>query len=171
MKKIVFACFALVACAVLAKDTEIMDIRPSDEAVKGAPSAVDWQKRHAAELAAAVAPVALKALVTDAKKADALCAAVQPAYYTDPLKAHQLAAATQFVMAPGAAAADRRLWVGALLKAGRAAKDESVKQFFLDQLRWCACEKDLAAIAAIAGDSAKLKPFAEMIARDLKGTK
>ncbi len=171
MKKIIFTSFVLAACAVFAKDAEILDIRPSAESMKGAPTSVAWQHQNKAALDAAVAPAALKAIVTDSAKADALCAAVQPAYYTNPLKAFQLAAATQFVMAPGAAKKDRLLWVGALIKAGKAAKDASVKQFFMDQLRWCACGKCVPAVYEIAGADANLKAFADLIARELKGAK
>ena len=170
MKKIVLVCMALAAGVVLAKDAEIMDIRPSAEAVKGAPMAVDWQAKNKAALDAAVAPATLKAIVSDAAKADALCAAVQPAYYTQPVKAFQLAAVTQFVMSPDACQcqAQRILWVNALIKAGKAAKDVSVKQFFMDQLRWCACDKCVGAVYEIAGSDANLKAFADMIAIELK---
>lgn len=171
MKKMLFALMALVAAATFAKDAEILDIRPSEEAVKGAPMAVDWQAQHKAALAAAVAPEVLKAIVGDAQKADALCAAVQPAYYTDPLKAFQLAAATQYVMTPGADAQARTVWVAALVKAGKAATDVSVKQFFMDQLRWCGCAKTIAAVREIAGSEANLVAFADLIARELKDAK
>lgn len=171
MKKTILACFALAACVAFAKDAEIMDIRPSAEAVKGAPTSETWQKANKAALDAAVKPEVLKAIVTDAAKADALCAAVQPAYYTQPLKAYQLAAATQFVMAPGAAPAQRRLWACALVKAGKAATDASVKQFFMDQLRWCGCGKCVPNIYEIAGSDANLKAFADMIAIELKDKK
>jgi len=169
MKKTIFACMALAACVICAKESEVMDIRPSDEAMKGAPAAEQWQARNKAALAAAVKCDVLKAIVSDAKAADALCAAVQPAYYTQPLKAFQLAAATQYVMKPGADPKARKLWVGALIKAGKAAKDVSVKQFFMDQLRWCACGKCVPAVYEIAGADANLKAFADMIAIELKG--
>lgn len=171
MKKIVLIGLVLAAGALFAKDAEILDIRPSAESMKGAPTSVTWQHQNKAALNAAVQPTALKAIVSDAAKADALCAAVQPAYYTQPLKAFQLAAATQYVMTPGVDAKYRKLWACALVKAGKKATDASVKQFFMDQLRWCACEKCIPAVYEIAGAEKNLKDFADMIARELKGKK
>lgn len=171
MKKTILTLSMLMACTVFAKDAEIMDIRPGAEAVKGAPTSEAWQKAHKAALDAAVKPDVLRAIATDAAKADALCAAVQPAYYTPPLKAYQLAAVTQFVMAPNADSAQRKLWACALVKAGKKATDVSVKQFFMDQLRWCACEKCTPGIYEIAGSDANLKVFADLIAIELKGKK
>ena len=171
MKHCILAALALAACAAFAKDAEIMDIRPSAEAGKGAPAAEVWQVKNKAALEAAVKPCALKAIAADPAQADRLCAAVQSAYFTDALKAFQLAAVTQAVMAPGADAKLRRNWVCALVKAGKAGKDASVKQFFLDQLRWCACAKCIPALYEIAGSDKQLKLFADMIAADLKDAK
>lgn len=174
MKKNLILALSLVPLSLVAADEKILDIRPDAAKGQDAPTAVEWQEKNAQALAAAVTPQALAAIVADAAKADALCAAVKPNYATDALKAHQLAAVTQYVMRPGAAAgcaAERRLWVGALVKAARASADVSVRQFFLDQMRWCACEKCIPTVYEIAGTDAKLKPFADLIARELKGRK
>ena len=58
-----------------------------------------------------------------------------------------------------------------LVKAGKAATDVSVKQFFMDQLRWCGCAKTVAAVREIAGAEANLVAFADLIARELKDAK
>lgn len=172
MKKLLIMGMAAVAMAAAA-DEKIMDIRPDAELAKGAPTGVDWHSKNGKALAEAVKPEVLAAIAKDAAKADALCAAVKPAYFTDPLKAHQIGAVTQYVMLPANVGCKcRKTWAAALIKAGKAATDDYVRTFFLDQLRWCGCDKCIPAVREIAAKGgAQLKETGELVARELKGKK
>lgn len=162
---------ALTAAVCIAADEKIMDIRPGKAPKSAAPTETAWQGANAKALAAAVAPATIAAIVSDEAKAAELCAAVKPNYATDPLKAHQISAATQYVMAEGTRPKPRVLWYCAMRDAALKATDPSVKQFFMDQIRWCACEKRTPDLYAIVGSDRHLQEFADMIARELKGRK
>ena len=103
------------------------------------PMAVEWQDAHAAEIAAATTPEALKPYLESIEAAAALLAEVKPGYATDPLKATQIAAITQLVMTPGCekAKACRRIWVTALTRARNCSPDAYRRAYFNDQLNWC----------------------------------
>ena len=74
-------------------------------------------------------------------------------------------------MAEGTRPKPRVLWYNAMLNAALKTSDPTVKQFFMDQIRWCACEKRIPEVYKIAGADPHLKEFADMIARELKGRK
>ena len=74
---------------------------PAMASKKGDPMAVEWQAKNKAALEAATSDKELVCFVRDLASARALLAEVKPAYATDPLKACQIAAVSQFVMRPG----------------------------------------------------------------------
>ncbi len=180
MKKILVLMMALAAATVFAADQKILDIRPAASNSK-VPTGVEWENANDAKLAAETAPEKLAAFVADDASAKALLAQVKPAYATDSLVARQIAAVSQWVMLPdawyclfwdGEHEAGRKVWVEALLTRAETASDDYVKEFCLDQLRWCACScsKVLARIEAIGekSNSKAVKDFAEMVVRELK---
>ena len=136
---------------------------------KGNPMAVEWQAQNKAALAAATSEKELVCFVRDSASADALLAEVKPGYATDPLKACQIAAVSQFVMRPGWENA-RSIWTDALIKAFRSAKDDSVIVTYLDQLRWCGYAKHASAVKLLgaASSSKTVRDFAAMVARELE---
>ena len=150
----------LAAFAASAKDQ--YDIRPG-ESSSAALTAVEWQATNATALAAATTPEALAAHVASAEAAAALLEKVNGAYRTDPLDAHVIGAVGQYVMTLKSGwklafwkpsfAPERELWAAALLKRAEDADDPYVKQFCLDQLRWCGLKCQAAAIAAIGEQS------------------
>ncbi|MBP5510822.1 MAG: hypothetical protein J6Z49_07895 [Kiritimatiellae bacterium] len=135
--------------------------------VKGDPMAVEWQNQNKAAIEEATSDAALAAIVRDAASAKALLDTVKPNYATCPLKACQMAAVTQYVMRPGKAA-ERTLWADALATAFQNAADDSVKTTYLDQLRWCATEKQVAAIRKGCGCSKAVRDFADMVIREIQ---
>ena len=153
----------------------------------GDPMAVEWQKAHETEIAAATTPKALAAHLWEAKDADALLAKLKGAYDTDPLVMTEIGAVTQYVMefsigrtvdcqkrcgTPGAAPCRRRIWLTALLKAFRATKDEYLQTFVLDQMRWCACKCHAPKIRALAdaAASAHVKEYIDWTASEADGS-
>ena len=151
MKKILMA--ALLTAAALAqaadKKKDAYDIRPDAAKANEAPSAVEWQNKNDAALAAATSDEALAAFVADEAAAWTLLGQVRGAYATDPLVAFQVAAVSQWVMGEEpcflcfwkpSPADGRKVWVQALLKTAEQNADSYVKTFCLDQLRWCGCK-------------------------------
>jgi len=135
---------------------------------KGDPMAVEWQAQNKAALAAATSDKELVCFVRDTASAAALLAEVKPAYATDPLKACQIAAVSQFVMRPGWEHA-RTIWTEALIKALMSAKDDTVRITYLDQLRWCGYKKHASVVQLIgsASPSKNVRDFAAMVVREL----
>lgn len=177
MKRFLFSTLALAATLSFAagggKAKQPADPNPyagygkAMAAVKGDPMAVEWQNQNKAALAEATSDAALAAVVRDAASAKALLDTVKPNYATCPLKACQMAAVTQFVMRPGQTSA-RALWADALAAACQKAADDSVKMTYLDQLRWCGTEKQVAAIRKGAGSSKAVRDFADMVIREIQ---
>lgn len=192
MKKLLFA-VAVLACAALhaaspaanaAKDpaAPFDNYDPAMESTAEHPLAVVWQDAHADELKAALTDETLAGFVADATAAEALLAKIRPAYGTDPLVAVQIAAVSQWVMLPdpwyclfwdGEHAAGRKVWVNALMDRIEGTADSYVKEFCLDQLRWCGCScpKLVARIKAVETTSSDkaVKDLAEIVLREIAG--
>ena len=109
----------------------------------------------------------------------ALLEKVKGAYHTDPLDAHVIGAVSQYVMTlkggfslafwKPSVAPERELWSAALLKRAEDADDPYVKQFCLDQLRWCGLNCQAAAVAAIGEQSSDkgVKDLAYIASKEL----
>lgn len=181
MKNLLFALLVSAAAVVYAADEKILDIRPAASAEK-ALTGVEWENKFDKELKAATADETLAAFAATEASAKALLAQVKGAYLTDPLVARQVAAVSQWVMLPdpwycllwdGEHATARKVWVKALVDTAEGAQDSYVKEFCLDQLRWCGCNcpclvKRIRALAAKSGDKAVVD-FAEVVVRELEG--
>ena len=141
---------------------------PAMASKKGDPMAVEWQAKNKAALEAATSDKELVCFVRDLASARALLAEVKPAYATDPLKACQIAAVSQFVMRPGWEHA-RGIWTEALFKSFQAATDDGVRMAYLEQLRWCGCKKHAGAIQVVASacTSKAVRDFANVVVREL----
>ena len=145
MKKLIFGLVMAVAVCAFAKDQ--YDIRPDAAKAGAAPTAVEWQNRNDAAIAAATADDVLAAFVADAASADALLAKIGPAYDGDPLVLTQIAAVTQWVMLPEpcwlcfwkpSPARGRVVWNLALARKIAESKDDYVRTFCRQQLDLCA---------------------------------
>ena len=142
MKKLfLMAMLAAAGCATTPNEVkkDQYDIRPDAAQAGAAPTAVEWQNRNDAALAAATRPEVLAKFVATPAAAEALLAQVGPAYAGDPLVLTQIAAVTQLVMCPRCdkAPAARKVWVAALEKAVASAKDDYVRTFCRQQLDLC----------------------------------
>ena len=134
------ACFAAApakpAAAPKAPEKKYVDPNPYSgygpamASKKDDPMAVEWQAKNKAALEAATSDKELVCFVRDLASARALLAEVKPAYATDPLKACQIAAVSQFVMRPGWEHA-RGIWTEALFKAFMTATDDTVRMAYL----------------------------------------
>ena len=144
MKKfLTFSCLLLASSLAFASYD---DIKPGEKTA-AAPTSVEWVNANDKALAAATADDVLAAFVRNEASAKALLANVQGAYLTDALKA--------------------------LVATAEEAKDAYVKQFCLDQLRWCGCDcpclvSRIRALAAKSGDKA-VADFAQVVVRELEG--
>lgn len=172
MKKILMTTVLVAATCALAQQTQqkkdAYDIKPAAAKPVDAPTSTDWQKAHADALAKAVAPEELASYTRSEAAAAALLWEVKTGYATKPVKAFQIGAVTQYVMTP-AGAAGRKVWASQLLAFAARPSDPDLKQFFLDQLRWCGCAGQAAqirAVGAAAGDKG-VKDFAEQVAAEL----
>jgi hypothetical protein len=180
MKKAITATAAVMAAAIAlaaAKKNEY-DIRPEEDKINAAPTAVAWQNANGAALEAAVADGELAEAVSSEASARRLLAEVKGAYLTDPTAATKIAAVSQWVMGRDAwyefwkpsRADGREIWAKALMERARGASDSYVRMFCLDQLRWCGypCQAEcLKSLARIDGDAA-VKEFAKMVACELE---
>ena len=178
MMMVAGACFAAApakpAAAPKAPEKKYVDPNPYSgygpamASKKGNPMAVEWQAQNKANLANATSDKELVCFVRDTASAAALLAEVKPAYATDPLKACQIAAVSQFVMRPGWEHA-RTIWTEALIKALMSAKDDTVRITYLDQLRWCGYKKHASIVQLIgsASPSKNVRDFAAMVVREL----
>ena len=144
MKKVLLVAMMAVASCAFAKDQ--YDIRP--DAAKGnvAPTAVEWQNKNDAAIAAATEESVLAALVADAASADALLAKIGTAYDGDPIVLTQIAAVTQWVMLPDPCfllfwkpcpSDGRAVWTAALTRKIAASQDGYVRTFCRQQLDLC----------------------------------
>ena len=182
MKNAILATLCLTVTAAFAgNDEALLAIKPTAAKPADAPTAVEWENANDAALAAATAADVLAAFVASEEDANALLAKLKPAYATDPTVACQVAAVSQWVMRPdpwyclfwdGPRAVGRKVWVKALLARAETATDSYVKQFCLDQLRWCCCDcpcarKRIRAIGANSGDRA-VADLAEIVVRELE---
>ena len=144
MKKfLTFSCLLLASSLAFAGYD---DIKPGEKKA-AAPTSVEWENANDKALAAATADDVLAAFVRNEASAKALLANVRGAYLTDSLKA--------------------------LVATAEEAKDAYVKQFCLDQLRWCGCDcpclvSRIRALAAKSGDKA-VADFAQVVVRELEG--
>ena len=141
---------------------------PGTATKAGDPSAAEWQAANKDALAKATSDAELICFVRDLASARALLAEVKPNYATDPLKASQIAAISQFVMRPGWEHA-RGIWTEALFKSFQAATDDGVRMAYLEQLRWCGCKKHAGAIQVVASacTSKAVRDFANVVVREL----
>ena len=141
---------------------------PAMASKKGDPMAVEWQAKNKAALEAATSDKELVCFVRDLASARALLAEVKPAYATDPLKACQIAAVSQFVMRRGWESA-RGIWMDALVDSFRTATDDTVRMAYLEQLRWCGCQRHAGAIQVVVSGcrSKAVRDFADVVIREL----
>ena len=144
MKKLIFAMVVAVAACAFAKDQ--YDIRPDAAKAASAPTAVEWQNKNDAAIAAATEPDVLAAFVADAAAADALLAKIGSAYEGDPIVLTQIAAVTQWVMLPDpcflffwkpSPSAGREVWTAALVRKIAEAKNDYIRTFCRQQLDLC----------------------------------
>ena len=143
MKKLLILTMLMAATVALAGYDADM------KALYGSQTAVTWQNANDAMVAEVTAPEVLETFVRNDEAALSLLSEVKPAYATDPLRAVQIAAVSQFVMQDDCWCRkvflfwtqthdeQRRIWTKALLTAAKRATDPYVQVFLLDQLRWC----------------------------------
>ena len=170
MKKIfVVAVLAVATCFAAGKKKDAYDIKPGAAKATDAPAAEKWQAQNRAKLAEATKDEVLAAFVKDAASASALLAEVKPGFQTNPMKAFQIAAVTQYVMRPGKEG--RALWTEQLLAFAAKADKTDVKMFYLDQLRWCGLRAQAAKVREIgrASGEKSVVEFAEQIVSELSG--
>jgi hypothetical protein len=141
---------------------------------------VEWQNANDRALAAETSDEALAAVVADKASAMALLGKIKGAYLTDAMIATRAAAVSQYVMIGSDAAwyefwrtsrqRERDVWTEALIATARSAEDSYVKQFCLDQLRWCGRFSQAAQVRDIgsASSSREVKDFADVVARELE---
>lgn len=179
MKKTLILCAAIAAMAVGAAENPYSSYEKAMAPVKDSPMAVEWQNQADKAIADATSCGALAAHVKDAAAAKALLAKVKGAYASCPQDLAVVAAVSQFVMKPAcpkvcpkACAEGRKVWTAALLDVAQTSVDDYVKTFMLDQLRWCGCPSQAAAIRALGDRSAKsVKDFACWVAAELEAAK
>ena len=178
MKKAIFlsVCFAAAASVAAVNYEEL--VKSAETSGNGvAPISSIWQKENAVALSEATTPEAIAACVESRENADALLAEVKTAYETDPVAAIKIAEVTHYVM-DGASApwwafwrssrrGERRIWTEALLARAKAATDDYVKIFCLDQLRWCAFPGQSPEILSVGeGLSGHVAKFAAQVAKE-----
>ncbi len=192
MKRLIFAAATLVCAALCAENVAadkpkdpvapFNDYGPAMASSAEHPLTVVWQDAHAEELRKALTDEMLAGFVADAKAADGLLAKIRPAYETDALVAIQIAAVSQWVMLPdpwyclfwdGEHAAGRKVWVNALMNRIETTDNSYIKEFCLDQLRWCgcACPKLVARLTAVESGSTDkaVKELAGIVLREIAG--
>jgi len=156
----------------IADENPFANYEDAMRSVKDKATAVEWQTANSNEIAKAVAPEAIGAIVDDPRATAELLAKVGDAYKTDPVAATQIAAASQLVMCRKCdkAPVRRVKWTAALVKAAKEADGVYAKMFFLDQLRWCAQVENLKDIREIGTNSGEraVRDFAEMVAREIE---
>ena len=147
---------------------EFASYGPGTATKAGDPSAAEWQAANKDALAKATSDDELICFVRDGASARALLAKVKPNYGTDPLVASQIAAVSQLVMRPGWESA-RGIGAEALVDSFRAAKDDTVRMAYLEQLRWCGYKKHAAAIQVLglSSRSKEVTDFANVVVREL----
>lgn len=180
MKKILIVCMLSAGFAAFAADDKLNDIKPESNKAAEAPTGAEWHNANDKQLAAETSDEALAPFVADSRSAKALLSKVRGAYRTDPMVASKIAAVSQYVMVGADAAwyefwrksrsAERDVWSEALLSVAMNAKDAYVRQFCLDQLRWCGKCSQAAKVREIAAsaEEKEVKDFARMVARELE---
>ena len=179
MKKILsIALLGVSVTAFAAEKKNEYDIRPGEDKINSAPTAVVWQNENEAALAEAVSDDALAEAASSEANALKLLKGLKGAYLTDPMTATRIAAVSQWVMGSDAwyefwkpsRENARRVWAKALFARARDSYDAYVRQFYLDQLRWCGypCQgKCIRALAEKEG-AGEVKSLAEMVATELE---
>ena len=170
MKKIIIvAVFAAATCFAVGKKKDAYDIKPEAAKPADAPAAEKWQAQNRAKLADATKDEVLAAFVKDAASASALLSEVKTGFQTNPVKAFQIAAVTQYVMLPGKSG--RALWTDQLLAFAAKADQPDVKMFYIDQLRWCGLKAQAEKVRELgkASDKKCVQEFAEQVATELSG--
>ena len=153
---------------------------------QGKPMAVEWQNANDAAIAAATSPDELVKNLASDETAAALCAQVRDPYASCALTLTVIAATSQYVVERERGcpflralafwrttrADQRKIWNRALLAAAEKSSDSSVQTFFLDQLRWCGCACQAAAIRALGSRAASkdVQAFAAWVASELDGS-
>ncbi len=199
MKNLIFAIVAVAVSAVSAQDAAMRkDENPYSNynsgtaRQKGMPMAVEWHFTDRKAIDDATAPEALEAILSDEAKVKELISKVKPDFKTDAMDAVRIAAISQYVMrglkqspkSCGKAgdcsktscqskccSKNRKLWAGELLAAACAADDDYVKEYYLDQLRWCgmACQAEKIKKLADGSDSKALKDMAAIVIDQITG--
>ena len=171
MKKIfIVAVLAAATCFAAGKKKDAYDIKPEAAKATDAPASEKWQTQNRAKLAEATKCETLATFVKDEASASALLSEVKTGFQTDPMKAFQIAAVTQYVMCPKQKAG-RALWTAQLLAFAEKAEQPDVKLFYLDQLRWCGLKAQAEKVRALGKASGKkcVQEFAEQVAAELDG--
>ena len=171
MKKIfIVAVLAAATCFAAGKKKDAYDIKPEAAKATDAPASEKWQTQNRAKLAEATKCETLATFVKDEASASALLSEVKTGFQTDPMKAFQIAAVTQYVMCPKQKAG-RALWTAQLLAFAEKAEQPDVKMFYLDQLRWCGLKAQAEKVRALGKASGKkcVQEFAEQVAAELDG--
>ena len=177
--KVIFAMALFAAGSAMAVNYEAL-VKSAETSGDGvAPISSIWQKENAAALSKATAPEAVAACVADGASARALLAKVKTAYETDPVAAYQIAEVTHWVMVDSDAAwyefwrehrgDERRIWTDALIDTALASRDDYIRLFCLDQLRWCACPCQVERIRPIGDNaSAGVRQMVDLVIRGLE---
>lgn len=180
MNRILFAMLVAASMPLFAADDKLNDIKPGAAKKTDAPTGVEWQNANDEALAKETSDEALAAVVADKASAMALLGKLKGAYRTDAMTATKAAAVSQYVMIGSDAAwyefwrtsrsDERDLWTDALIATAKGVKDAYVKQFCLDQLRWCGKFSHVAQIREIgsASEDKEVKDFAAVVARELE---
>ena len=170
MKKIfIVAVLAATTCFAAGKKKDAYDIRPEAAKPTDAPISSTWQAKNRAALDAATKDEVLAAFVKDEASASSLLSEVKTGFQTNPVKAFQIAAVTQYVMLPGKDG--RALWTAQLLAFAEKADQPDVKMFYIDQLRWCGLKAQAEKVRELGKASGKkcVQEFADQVAAELSG--
>jgi hypothetical protein len=180
MKKIFLTVLLSAAAPLWAAEDKLNDMKPEVEKKAVAPTGVEWQNANDKALAAETSDDALAAVVADYEAAENLLAKIKGAYLTDAMVATKIAAVTQYVMAGADVAwyefwrtsrnGEREIWCRALIDTAKKTDTAYIKEFCLDQLRWCAKPSHIAEIKEIGSkaDKKEVADFAALVARELE---
>jgi hypothetical protein len=147
--------------------------------VKGHTMAIAWHATDRAKIDEATAPANISAILASEEKIKALLGEIKEAYQTDELAAAKIAAISQFVMKGAQPKSPwwkfwssekisivRQSWANALIERIKSTDDNYIKEYCLDQLRWCGYAKLTPEIVEIAKTSDKAVSDMAMIVID-----
>ena len=178
MKRLIFVLpFAALASAAFAGDVKLENKwATSDYTFRDDPSHPTMAQCYknpaiGPAIAKATSEEAIAEIAGCEDKMARLCAKVSPGYATDPVVACQIAAVSAYVMENACApwyafwrpsrADARAAWRAVLMSSAKAATDDYVACYFLDQLRWCGDADDATSLRQ-AFSNAKSRHVGEM---------